>query len=397
MAIDEADLASEASDGLVTDGEPADDSELTMSDMVIADLVADLGADLGGGWSGSAYERMTAAEGTTPASMDRVVIYNNKGDDESVGFEAYYTGLVPTRSFNGANGAIVVALATDTVTLEDVSTDTTVDNADGVMGTFHGLAGTFTCDGAAECVISVLADGSYRNTGTGILTFTPTLPEGTEDAEDKVDDLMVTVDDQDYMHFGFWWNVTDEDEPTAEVNGFFGGTMPSTEAIIMDRATDMDSAKYAGPASGLYVLKTFDTHGTSTYAESGQFTAMASLTAYFGADPDVASSKHNKVEGTISGFMANGEAIPGGWSLTLMAAQIAADTATFSGTTQETDNDDGDMVGAWRGGFFGGMADDNATDVDEGANPSGVAGEFTGHFSNGHVLGGFGAEMDDDS
>ena len=64
-----------------------------------------------------------------------------------------------------------------------------------------------------------------------------------------------------------------------------------------------------------------------------------------------------------------------------------ARTNTFSGATT------GD--GVWSGGIFGPTTDDDSatTEVDEAESgyPSGVAGEFTGHFDNGHVLGAFGA------
>ena len=399
MAIDAADdptaittdadtvLNMDTAVALVSNGKPAATSMLAMSDRVIADL--------DNGWSGSAHEKTTEAEGMTPASHDFVAIYNNKGADEQVGFEAYYEGLATSRAVDDSTGAIEVALATDTVMLEGVSTDTTVDT-DGVEGTFHGLEGKFVCSSATDCTISLLADGSYRNTGTGTLTFTPNLPAGTESAADKVDALMVTVDDQDYMHFGYWVQTsTDADgDPTATVNAFFGGTMMTPTA---DYQALEGQASYAGPASGLYVLKTFDAQGAGTPASAGQFTAMADLTATFGTPTSVGSVNHNMISGTITSFMANGEAIPGGWSLDLQNANIAsggpdATTNRFSGMTQETDNMDGAM-GAWRGLFFGEVTNNTAPVAD--VFPSGVAGQFTGHFTNGHVIGGFGAERQD--
>ena len=51
-------------------------------------------------------------------------------------------------------------------------------------------------------------------------------------------------------------------------------------------------------------------------------------------------------------------------------------------------------MGSWNGRFFGMVTGDdaNTADEDETVYPSGVAGSFNGHFLNGHVLGGYGAE-----
>ena len=63
----------------------------------------------------------------------------------------------------------------------------------------------------------------------------------------------------------------------------------------------------------------------------------------------------------------------------------------FSGATE---GDQG-LTGAWNGRFFGPVVVDNddAMPGNQPRFPSGVAGTFSGQFTNGDVLGAFGAEI----
>ena len=91
-----------------------------------------------------------------------------------------------------------------------------------------------------------------------------------------------------------------------------------------------------------------------------------------------------------------GEAIDSSWTVALEAAlfgsqQSGALTGTnsngFSGATEG----DQDMMGDWDGRFFG----DAATPGNQSTLPSAVAGTFDAQFTNGAVIGSFGAEKDD--
>jgi hypothetical protein len=292
-------------------------------------------------------------------------------DNNTYSFEVG-TGVL-TFSDLGANSELV--------SLEGVTSGTTDYDVDAeVEGTFHGLDGTYECTTGAGCMVTAVAGGGYVTTGDW--TFTP---EDFDAAETEV-----TVDDQDYMHFGFWLNEsTDDDGATAMANAFFGGTEASDPTTL--QSADMEgSAKYMGPASGLYVLNTFDTQGNSTPAAAGQFTATANLTAVFGEPTSVGSDAHDGISGTITSFMANGEMIDPDWSLDLSKADLGSDEV-FGGTTQPTGAET--ASGNWRGQFFGeAEAMANGDDVF----PTGVAGEFTGHFQNGDVLGGFAAEYQEE-
>ena len=61
-----------------------------------------------------------------------------------------------------------------------------------------------------------------------------------------------------------------------------------------------------------------------------------------------------------------------------------------------TEGDKG-MMGDWEARFFGEVTagDADADPAVADVYPSGIAGRFNGHFVNGHALGAFGAEMDD--
>ena len=85
--------------------------------------------------------------------------------------------------------------------------------------------------------------------------------------------------------------------------------------------------------------------------------------------------------------------IDGKWTVELMKAGFASgatglDGDTFSGATT------GD--GQWQGRFIGTFGTDADDTPAVGTPPSGVAGEFNGHFTNGHVIGAFGATMQEE-
>ena len=101
---------------------------------------------------------------------------------------------------------------------------------------------------------------------------------------------------------------------------------------------------------------------------------------------------HNTVRGDIENFMSGGELIDDSWSLSLdmtnFTGSTTADPSPFLGTTE---GDEG-MLGNWQGLFAGPATDANAAAV----RPSGIAGAFTGSFTNGNDAGAFGATLDAD-
>ena len=175
--------------------------------------------------------------------------------------------------------------------------------------------------------------------------------------------------------------------------------MPSIIATVQ---TLEGAATYKGPATGKYVRKEFDANGNPEHLYGGQFTATAELNAYFVGD-DVAANKHNRIEGMITTFMDNDEMIDERWKVMLnmapydSAATGLSSAGEFSGTTSTSDDEEGMSSGNWHGQFFGEVIldTDDATTGNQSKLPSGVAGEFNGHFTNGHVLGAFGATQNE--
>ena len=398
----------------ITDGKPplTGDNKFAASTMSIASIH---------GWMGNAYSRMikavpdnlnTPADEGVAASEDSVVVYNNKGPDVAVGYLSHtFAGSADPVDATGVVTLVPSATGVieDTITLGGSGSVRTIaasgTDGDELGGTFHGLRGTFAC--ASGCSINVLLDGKFQTQATD-LQFTPTTDtsDGAPALDAQLAALTVMIDDPDYMHFGYWMNasVNKKDEPVYMVDTFFGGTDSSTLATVQGR---LGSAKYAGKASGLYVRKEVDSSGDPQDLYHGQFTADANLTASFGG-ATVAAADHDSIKGAITNFMDGDEAIDPTWSVTLEKMGFDVSGATNEGTFDATNTDmftgttEGDkgMAGTWSAQFFGETAavtdDADTTAVDEsltGLLPTGVAGEFSGHFVNGHVLGAFGADQ----
>ena len=115
---------------------------------------------------------------------------------------------------------------------------------------------------------------------------------------------------------------------------------------------------------------------------------------------------HFSISGTVENFVDGGKSIDDGWTVKLNKASFvtrAEDGAVRDHTNVFTDGTTegtkGAAAGTWSGQFFGThTAPVAATGTDAAVPatpPSGVAGEFNAHFSNGHVAGGFGAVKQD--
>ena len=146
------------------------------------------------------------------------------------------------------------------------------------------------------------------------------------------------------------------------------------------------------------MIRTFTLDGEVQNRTGGQFTADAMLTAYFGGD-DVAVNDHYSIDGWIEDFVdRRGRAIDSSWSVELKAARFGSQqSADLTGTNgnvfgNATEGDQ-DMMGGWSGRFFGPI--DDTTSGNQSTSPSAVAGTFDAQFTNGTVIGSFGAEKDD--
>ncbi len=248
-------------------------------------------------------------------------------------------------------------------------------------GTFHGVPGTFACPDGGCTATSGVVDGEVKLTAiTGTWTFKPTNKDETVAG--------VKVDNQ-YLRFGTWGQYTG----MAAINTFAEAVgAPSTDLRSLS-----GTATYNGAAIGTFVKKMASPGGDQMPAYYGAFNATAMLTAQFGMSNTVPAADHNTISGSITGFMdERGEYIDRSWTVMLEKAGFG-DTGIIGvdnndGTTPKlgvtrTTGATGSMTkGKWEGEFLGG----SGTGAEQ-AMPSAVTGTFDAHFTNGHVVGAFGA------
>ena len=405
----DADLTTGRPTGLTVDGNKVTHTtvmpEFAMSDATPAALM---------GFPGSVQTRTIDGTETTDEMTDMVTVYTDQMPNGSEEYQDYYANATEgdrdgvSSIQNDADGNVItfdrdVSDIADDIMVGafpsgDSQTWTYADDETGTMdmdeemrggteheGTFHGIPGTFECTGGA-CTAMTDADGNLSMLD-GMWTFTPD-EAGTDDPH------MVpgVKPDTNYLQFGYWVQATtdDDDETTYGIRTFASGDMPFTASAI---ASLVGFAKYEGPATGLYVQKSFDVEANEfVVSSSGQFTADAELTAYFSGN-DVAMNLQNSINGTVTTFMDGDEMIDKKWTVTLEKADYGVGDAanTFTSTTSTG------MVsvpGAWTGGFFVSSEDE--------AMPGAVAGEFNAHFSPGggqspgHAVGAFGAMIQDE-
>ena len=373
-AID-ADPASTAPDLLNADGSgtPADNTMLEeMADATRATIRH---------WDDTVYVR-TIDEDTTHT----FVIYNNKEAAKDTPFSDVYPF-----DYDADNDAENDSLIVD---MDNVGTITSVDNfpitgtrtevqySDGevLAGMFSEAPGTYTC--VSACNLAADSIGSFSAIG-GNWYFTP-----------DNESYLVPVPDSDYVHFGYWMNESEENgAPVIMVAAIAGGTVESPIGTV--QALE-GKATYEGSATGVYVKRRVSPDNEVDNRRGGQFTADATLTATFGGG-SVPADDHYSIVGSIEDFRdKRGRSIDSSWSLDLGAAsfdsqQSGALTGTNSNVFSGATEGDQGLTGAWNGRFFG--PNDDAMPGNQPTFPSGVAGTFSGHFTNGDVLGAFGAEI----
>ena len=367
---------------------------------------------LGGNWVSNAYTQTNQAGNVTLEG----VLYNNVEDPAPASYAAYFgtdgDGLALSYVSSVAvgetdNGQVTFTASNTTgfsvgdnsdqfmfsgfsadpgtnFDLPGVNDPTTpgVDNER--VGSFFGIEGKFTCSGTADAGCNARVSNSGVLTLLGDWLFTP---DGFVAGGPATDTAAATgtmvqgvVPDSDYMVFGYWLEKTTARDGTVsyKVNLYENG--PQSHGAVGHLE---GTAKYAGPATGLYMKKTVDPNGMPISPfSSGQFSANAMLTANFGVQ--VSGSEADVVSGTISGFVdANGDPIAD-WTLMLGQSGDATD-GEFSGTTTGYK---GGTPGNWAGTFYGESDASDAT-----AHPGSAAGTFNGHFTNGHVAGAFGTTL----
>ena len=408
----------------------SDDAEDMIPDPANFMEVANSEVMLSKGFTSTNYLRSVTND-DDETTTDEIAVITDMKDPGAIAFDAYYT----TANIGNRDGAstVVDAVETDTDTTNvdetklhlTVALATTDDFADlfdapefrstgtgaetldygpdtdanneyraTFEGNFNGIPGTYTCDGTCMATLS----GGKLTSLVGTWQFTP----------DNAKAMIPDVDhDSDFLAFGWWLRsvpVSDDEDNAYSVGTFATGSDPYTVAMAQ-RAEVTGTAKYSGPAGGKFALKTLNSDGSVATLRAGHFTADASLTATFGqtSTSSIAPNQLHSITGTVNNFEDGyGNDIDSNWTVTLMKAGFGtsgslnerdstiADADTFGGMTSGN--------GTWQGRFFGPDTGPDGPDADTDPDPvapSGVAGEFTNHWSNGHVIGAFGATRDE--
>jgi hypothetical protein len=258
----------------------------------------------------------------------------------------------------------------------DDSSTTDIDESARVPGMFNGAEGTYRCTANAGCTVAV-EDGEIS--ATNGWTFIPG------------DGVTVDVAQTDHLYFGYWLEVTEGDDGSSfRVQAFSGGDPEFTAGDMQDVTGD---ATYTGGAGGMYVRKVFGSGGTVESATGGDFVADVVLNVNFGGEM-IGTANQYKIDGTMSSFMSDGGPLDG-WNVTLEKDFADNENSFVDGTAMSTGAKASTTEGVWSGMFYGSSVDvdhdDDPDTADITPQPTGIAGEFNAHFSDGHVVGAYGA------
>ena len=303
----------------------------------------------------------------------------------SVGDDAGFTWKAWAEGVSSDGSVITIAgdsATSDTFKLFDFNFAMDEDDGDGMKfaGSFHGIPGDLAC--ASVCIAPAFDANNMITSIGGTWTFTPTAT-GDDLAGLPVADVKA---DAEYLDFGTWGTIVDTDDGQTRKYGAYAQASRRDNAL-----TSLEGkAEYKGMAYGAYAKKMAPPGGGDLVPTThGGFSAMAMLTAEFGTRSSVPQDDHNRIWGTISDFRDGGSPIDSSWMVTLERADIGENGiigTEMQGVTKTT-GDAGSMTpGKWGGEFLGGSG--SATPA---VMPSAVTGSFDAHFTNGHVVGAFGA------
>ena len=174
-----------------------------------------------------------------------------------------------------------------------------------------------------------------------------------------------------YTRFGHWLDFGQDGALTINTYAWSNGT---TADVDLNENSALDgSATYAGSAVGMSLHKTFDSQGERQDIYSGRFTADVSLTADFDASPTV--------KGTIDNFQ--GPATDSSWSVELKEMDLGADMRPA--TAGETATGGMGQDGVWNNQSYGVAF----------MRPTGIFGDFTAHWTDGHAAGAYATMKDE--
>ena len=344
-------------------GDNADDIQVTI-DGAGTFLMEDEDAVIAAhhGWEGAKFTRTTDA-----GTMFEAVVYSDIGEATAgASFSDTYTladgaiadvtsvtdyaGLVASPSFDHGAGSKTFELPDNTVAVK-------------IAGSFHGVAGTYSCEPSTTCTATFAASG-FTLTG-GAWSFEPTNPEAS------------LMDEPDNVYASYGWWIRKSADGTAYTASAFAANK-GTKTAAADLNTLNGTATYTGGAAGKYALHS-STGGTN---DAGHFTADATLEADF---------TDNSITGTIDNFMcmcAGGAGAPRDWSVELKEATLAADGAISRAEEKDTvwtiGGIDADASGTW-GGSLQENGEDNVPNF-------GIGTFYSEYGRDGRMVGAFGVK-----
>ena len=160
---------------------------------------------------------------------------------------------------------------------------------------------------------------------------------------------MISLEDEQFMYFGWWRRKTTEGAQTGEYNyRMFSASMGQTVAGNLETTLE-GSARYVGPAIGQYAVPLGD------QLNHGKFSATAEFMANFETE---------MLSGSVTDFD-----VSSGWSLTLRETPMTSGTVTQGNVTWYIDGNPRDG-GNWDGTFHSELADYG------GGRPDGLTGTF---------------------
>ena len=324
------------------------------------------------GWDGKRYTAEPEGAGTYEA-----MVYSNVGDPTpgkmfggaAAGDDYEYALTDGSLSESDTEGAASRVASSSFDQSAGVKTFKLPENnkAVRISGTYHGVAGTYSCvPGSGNTCAARVAESGFDlggvtadnafDTGNAVWTFKPSNPKAR----------VMSVDDMIYASYGWWIHKAADGSYTASAFVDNMGNVPAASALDALRGT----AKYMGGAAGKYAL--YSAAGGTN--DAGHFTAKATLEADFNAD---------MISGTIDNFMgADGMARP--WSVELKKSALSAAGAIAQAMTAWTiDGTAASASGQWSGNLY---------DNDSGGVPKVATGTFYSEYSTaGKMVGAFGA------
>ena len=275
--------------------------EGTLARMTTADDMADDAAPSLTGWQGTALAKTSGGttqnalvytdieRSVTPFSSKHPYTVDDGGTPPDTGAPTYvHTGVTGAVSITGPR-------AHDFISLNHAVSSANPDQnvaADGtIRGSYDGVPGVYTCAGnAAACPIMWAASG-----------VTVTVPTGQQ-LLFQADDISTLIPDPDHLTFGVW--MIAQDGPVTGNSGAIrpiamanAGTFSQEDLAGMTAAEDplKGSATYTGQAAGYYATR----DAGSFEAESGRFTATATLKANFDAAADTVPATQDSDLATV--------------------------------------------------------------------------------------------------